>query len=194
MGHTPLNSWFIPQFCIAWQHWATGRGYHGFITTFSLFLSTFSLPLTPRQSCADVTVFFARGTTESGTIGTVVGPPFEAALATALGGQSLNFVGIPYAASIAGFLEGGDPAGATTMANDVTECVFLPIVHVLPPANAYQEESWCSQNYEFAPRDKVNHLIRSNFLQSLATMADTTINSWLRIVRHPRICLYVHIR
>ncbi|KAG6818772.1 hypothetical protein H0H93_001907 [Arthromyces matolae] len=91
-----------------------------FIPIFSLLVSAFSLPLTPRQSCADVTVFFARGTTETGTIGTVVGPPFKAALLTALGGQSLNFVGIPYAASIVGFLEGGDPAGATTMANDVT--------------------------------------------------------------------------
>ncbi|KAG6899642.1 hypothetical protein C0993_008419 [Termitomyces sp. T159_Od127] len=83
-------------------------------------LSALALPLEPRQSCADVTVFFARGTGETGTIGTIVGPPFQAALQAALAGRSLNFEGIPYAASIAGFLEGGDPAGAATMANDVT--------------------------------------------------------------------------
>ncbi|KAG6813415.1 hypothetical protein H0H92_011394 [Tricholoma furcatifolium] len=73
-----------------------------------------------RQSCADVTVYFARGTGEVGTIGTIVGPPFEAALQSALAGKTLDFEGIPYAASIAGFLEGGDPAGAATMASDVT--------------------------------------------------------------------------
>ncbi|KAG5352960.1 hypothetical protein C0989_011750 [Termitomyces sp. Mn162] len=86
----------------------------------ALVSSTLASPLELRQSCADVTVLFARGTGESGTIGTIVGPPFEAALRSALAGRSLNFEGIPYAASIAGFLEGGDPAGAATMANDIT--------------------------------------------------------------------------
>ncbi|KAG5716566.1 Cutinase [Termitomyces sp. T112] len=86
----------------------------------ALVSSTLASPLALRQSCADVTVLFARGTGESGTIGTIVGPPFEAALRSALAGRSLDFEGIPYAASIAGFLEGGDPAGAATMANDIT--------------------------------------------------------------------------
>jgi len=81
-------------------------------------LSAFATPVA-RQSCADVTVFFARGTGESGTIGTVVGPPFQSALSSALGSRSLNFVGVPYPATIAGFLAGGDSGGATTMANDV---------------------------------------------------------------------------
>lgn len=77
----------------------------------------------PRASCADVTVIFARGTTESEPIGTIVGPPLQAALTAALGSKTLNFVGVNYPASIAGFLEGGDPQGATTMANDVTSAL-----------------------------------------------------------------------
>jgi len=91
-----------------------------YLVVVALALSAIASPLKPRQSCADVTVFFARGTGESGTIGTIVGPPFESALQSALGGKTLDFVGIPYPASIAGFLEGGDPGGAATMANDAT--------------------------------------------------------------------------
>jgi len=73
-----------------------------------------------RQSCASVVVYFARGTTETGTLGIVVGPPFQAALASALGTRSLNFIGINYPANVAGYLAGGDVGGATTMANSVT--------------------------------------------------------------------------
>ena len=77
----------------------------------------------PRAPCADVTVIFARGTTELPPIGTIVGPPLEAALISALGPKTLNFVGVDYAASIAGFLVGGDPIGAATMAKDVTSAL-----------------------------------------------------------------------
>ncbi|KJA22644.1 carbohydrate esterase family 5 protein [Hypholoma sublateritium FD-334 SS-4] len=73
----------------------------------------------PRAPCADVTVIFARGTSELPPIGAIVGPPLEAALISALGSKTLNFVGVNYAASIAGFLVGGDPLGAATMASDV---------------------------------------------------------------------------
>ncbi|KAF9464068.1 cutA, cutinase A [Collybia nuda] len=79
-------------------------------------LSAVAAPL----ACSDVTVYFARGTSESGTIGTSVGPPLQSALTSALGSKSLEFVGVPYAANVLGFLQGGDPAGATTMANLVT--------------------------------------------------------------------------
>ncbi|KAJ7080516.1 cutA, cutinase A [Mycena epipterygia] len=72
------------------------------------------------NACSDVIVIFARGTTETAPIGTIVGPPLEAALTSALGGKSLTFTGVDYPADIAGFLEGGDPAGSTTMAQDVT--------------------------------------------------------------------------
>ncbi|KAJ7080545.1 cutinase [Mycena epipterygia] len=72
------------------------------------------------NACSDVIVIFARGTTEPAPIGTIVGPPLEAALTSALGGKSLTFTGVNYPADIAGFLEGGDPAGSTTMAQDLT--------------------------------------------------------------------------
>jgi len=73
-----------------------------------------------RQACSDVTVIFARGTGEPPPIGTLVGPAFQIALQAAISPKSLNFIGVDYAASIPGFLEGGDPAGARTMAADVT--------------------------------------------------------------------------
>ena len=78
-----------------------------------------------RQACSDVTVIFARGTGETPPIGTIVGPPFELALQTTIGGKSLSFLGVVYAASIPGFLEGGDPAGASTMVADVTSAASL---------------------------------------------------------------------
>ncbi|XP_006457779.1 hypothetical protein AGABI2DRAFT_190202 [Agaricus bisporus var. bisporus H97] len=80
----------------------------------------YAAPLDSRQSCADVTVVFARGTNAERPIGTTVGPPFRDALQSQLGGRSLNFVGVDYAATIGGFLQGGDPEGARTMARDVT--------------------------------------------------------------------------
>ncbi|KAJ7143554.1 cutinase [Mycena crocata] len=72
------------------------------------------------SACTDVIVIFARGTTEVAPIGSVVGPPLQAALKSALGGKSLTFTGVDYAADIAGFLEGGDPAGSAAMAQDIT--------------------------------------------------------------------------
>ncbi|KAJ7439217.1 cutinase [Mycena latifolia] len=72
------------------------------------------------DACTDVIVIFARGTTETAPIGTIVGPPLESALMTALGGKSLTFTGVDYAADIPGFLEGGDPAGSAAMAQDLT--------------------------------------------------------------------------
>ncbi|KAF5392780.1 hypothetical protein D9757_001019 [Collybiopsis confluens] len=96
-------------------------GLKPFFVTFALALSAVSVA-TPekRQACADVIVIFARGTTESAPIGTLVGPPLQSALQSALGSQTLSFQGVDYPASIAGFLEGGDPQGSQTMANDLT--------------------------------------------------------------------------
>ena len=73
-----------------------------------------------RQSCPDVQVYFARGTTEVPTLGTVVGPPFSAALAIAVVGKSVSFTGISYPATVAGYLAGGDQGGGKTMADSVT--------------------------------------------------------------------------
>ncbi|KAF7355739.1 Cutinase [Mycena sanguinolenta] len=92
-----------------------------FLALFSLSLFALAAPVVEqRAACSDVMVVFARGTTEVPPIGTVAGPPLEAALKTALGGKTLSFQGVDYPASIPGFLEGGDPQGSTTMATDLT--------------------------------------------------------------------------
>ncbi|KAH8828601.1 cutinase [Flagelloscypha sp. PMI_526] len=76
------------------------------------------LVLDDRQTaCADVTTIFARGTTETGTIGTALGPGLWTAIATAIAPKTLSFQGVPYAADIPGFLAGGDPVGSATMAS-----------------------------------------------------------------------------
>lgn len=84
-------------------------------------------PIQPRQSftsdtenglsgpCKSYTVIFARGTTEPGNVGTLAGPPFFQALASLVGAGNLAVQGVDYPATVAGFLEGGDPAGSATM-------------------------------------------------------------------------------
>lgn len=73
-----------------------------------------------RAACSDMTIIFARGTTEPGTVGLLAGPPFFNAVTSQLGGKAtLTTQGVDYPANIAGFLAGGDPAGSQTMANDV---------------------------------------------------------------------------
>lgn len=94
--------------------------------------------LNATDSCAAMTVLFARGTDEPGdyisslatactiskltevheigNVGILVGPPFFAAIAEYMNGTGqLAIQGVDYDASIAGFLEGGSPQGATTM-------------------------------------------------------------------------------
>lgn len=57
--------------------------------------------------CADLTVIFARGTTEPGNIGLVTGPPFLKALREQLGSRTHSFQGIEYPATFAGFNANG---------------------------------------------------------------------------------------
>jgi hypothetical protein len=71
--------------------------------------------------CAPVTVIFARGTLELGNVGSLAGPPFFNALADIIGGQNLAVQGVDYPGTIAGYLEGGDPAGAATLASLVNQ-------------------------------------------------------------------------
>jgi len=65
--------------------------------------------------CTAMTVIFARGTTEPGNVGVLTGPEFFDALNTILGAGAVTVQGVEYPASIAGFLEGGDPQGSQTM-------------------------------------------------------------------------------
>ncbi|OIW27750.1 cutinase [Coniochaeta ligniaria NRRL 30616] len=104
----------------------------------------FASPIQPRQSftgdtenglsgpCKSYTVIFARGTTESGNVGTVAGPPFFQALASRVGNGNLAVQGVDYPADIAGFLAGGDATGSKTMASLVqqamTQCPSSKVV------------------------------------------------------------------
>jgi Cutinase len=65
--------------------------------------------------CKDMTVIFARGTTESGNVGLLTGPPFFDALSAMIGADSMEVLGVDYPASIEGFLQGGDATGSQTM-------------------------------------------------------------------------------
>jgi len=72
--------------------------------------------LAARQAtvCGDLTVIYARGTTEPGPDG-YSGLGWDAALVVAMPTLSINFTGVTYAANVTGFLEGGDPAGSAEM-------------------------------------------------------------------------------
>ncbi|KAH8834051.1 cutinase [Flagelloscypha sp. PMI_526] len=70
-----------------------------------------------KRACADVTVIFARGTIETPTIGTFVGPSLQSNTASAISPKTLDFQGVPYAADIAGFFAGGDAQGSQNMAD-----------------------------------------------------------------------------
>jgi len=73
--------------------------------------------VTSGGACKAMTVLFARGTTETGNMGTVAGPPFVSAIGQMMGGAANVAVqGIEYPADIPGFLAGGDKAGSMLMA------------------------------------------------------------------------------
>jgi cutinase len=66
-------------------------------------------------SCGPVTVIFARGTTEPGNVGVLVGPPFFDALKSRIGAGNVVVQGVAYPASVEGFLVGGDSGSDQTM-------------------------------------------------------------------------------
>lgn len=89
--------------------------------------------LTDGTSCREITLIYARGTTQDGNIGAAgdVGPLFMNNLSTIVGADALAVQGVDYAANVIGFLEGGDPEGSKTMADLVAQvslfffCFFL---------------------------------------------------------------------
>jgi hypothetical protein len=92
----------------------------GILTTFEALLADFTGEKTTYnelgQACTTYTVIFARGTTEPGNVGILVGPPFFQALESLVGSSALTIQGVnDYAASIDGYLEGGDPSGSAEM-------------------------------------------------------------------------------
>jgi cutinase len=76
--------------------------------------------VTNGSGCKAMTVLFARGTTETGNMGTVAGPPFVSAVGKMMGGAANVAVqGIQYPADVPGFLAGGSAAGSKLMAQMV---------------------------------------------------------------------------
>lgn len=73
--------------------------------------------------CSPVTIIFARGTLELGNVGSLAGPPFFNALTDMIGDSNVAIQGVDYGATVIGYLEGGDPAGASTMASLITQAV-----------------------------------------------------------------------
>lgn len=106
-----------------------------------VFCCTHSLPIQRRDvtvrndlldgPCKAITVIFARGTAELGNIGAVVGPFLENTLDARLG-SNIAFQGVDYPATVGGYLDGGSPEGADTLASLVdtaaTKCPASQIV------------------------------------------------------------------
>ncbi|KIW05457.1 uncharacterized protein PV09_03346 [Verruconis gallopava] len=68
--------------------------------------------------CRPITLIFARGTTEPGNMGTVVGPPLADGMIQAFGANNVAVQGVNYPADIAGAISGAtDPQGATGSKN-----------------------------------------------------------------------------
>ena len=67
--------------------------------------------------CRPVTVIFARGTIETGNVGSLAGPPFFNALSLALGADNVAIQGVDYSAGILGYLRGGDSTGSKKLAS-----------------------------------------------------------------------------
>lgn len=98
----------------------------GILTVFEQLLST----LTGEQdtyndlsgACKEYTVIFARGTTEPGNVGILVGPPFFDALRDKLGSANVAVQGVNnYNADINGYLAGGDAGGSKSMASEIEQ-------------------------------------------------------------------------
>ena len=67
--------------------------------------------------CKNLTLIFARGTTENGNIGDIVGPPFVNALVSMLGKAQVAVQGVNnYPADVQDFLAGGSVTGSQDMA------------------------------------------------------------------------------
>ncbi|KAF3762844.1 family 5 carbohydrate esterase [Cryphonectria parasitica EP155] len=75
---------------------------------------------TSASSCTTYTLLFARGTTETGTLGTIVGPGLEKSVESTLGATEVTVQGVAYAADVAGIAEEvtGSGPGSVAMAQE----------------------------------------------------------------------------
>ncbi|KAF1828557.1 cutinase [Decorospora gaudefroyi] len=87
--------------------------------------------LARNAACADMTLIFARGTTEPGNVGLVTGPPFIDALNEQKGSASLSVQGVEYPASFAGFNRNGSdgvPSMTMFINQAITDCPDTKII------------------------------------------------------------------
>jgi len=90
-------------------------------------------------ACTAYTVLFARGTSEPGNVGILVGPPFFDALRSLVGGSALTIQGVNgYSASVDGYVAGGDPAGSAEMATQI-EAVHAACPNTKLVASGYSQ-------------------------------------------------------
>lgn len=66
-------------------------------------------------ACKPMTIIFARGSGETGNVGTATGPPFFQAVAKRVGAGNLAVQGVEYGAAFLSVLSGGDAAGSAKM-------------------------------------------------------------------------------
>ncbi|KAF2679404.1 carbohydrate esterase family 5 protein, partial [Lentithecium fluviatile CBS 122367] len=69
--------------------------------------------VTDKNCCTDVTVIFARGTSELGNMGTIAGPPMVKSLREKLGADKVTVQGVDYPADAAGNANLGASGGPT---------------------------------------------------------------------------------
>lgn len=92
----------------------------GILTDFEVLLAALTgVQITYNElgsTCTAYTLIFARGTSEPGNVGVLVGPPFIDALESTLGTSALTIQGVnDYDADINGYLAGGDAGGSKEM-------------------------------------------------------------------------------
>jgi len=67
-------------------------------------------------TCLTIAIIWARGTSESGNVGALVGPLFFVVVREHMASsQTLAAQGVEYPADVAGFLDGGDAGGSQAM-------------------------------------------------------------------------------
>ncbi|KAF2184855.1 carbohydrate esterase family 5 protein [Zopfia rhizophila CBS 207.26] len=84
-----------------------------------------------KNCCTDLTVIFARGTGETGNMGTIAGPPMVKALRSKLGADRVTVQGVDYPASAAGNANlgaSGGPAMAESVKAALSQCPSTKVV------------------------------------------------------------------